>query len=410
MINIIGLILSSGMAAIFSFLLQVIVARNSSLDFYGFFSSYSSIILMSIPISTLGLGHYLIKEYSIIQDDDEIIDINFIVVVIFSSFFGFILTAVLIYVFFSNIDLISALLISISVFSFCFHELTQSYLVGTRNKAKLILWQPYLNFIRFLSALVYILCLSLFDIQGLIWLSVLSLLLVLLPIYIFRNNSINNNISKLSRDRLVLNAKGGFWFCLVGVFYIIYSQVNIFYIGKMIEIKVAGYFNIGYTFLLMSLLLPNTIYYKYLLPKLHYWSKNDLKKLNNFYIWGGIYCFLSGCLVLLVLYFMAEFIVVNFYGSKFIEAVSVFKGVILSIPLFYLSIHLGVFSYLGNAQKYKVLVLFLVTIFSVFLNYFLILFYGLSGALVGFNLVIIFMSMVYFIINKFFVFNSLRGV
>lgn len=406
--NIIGLILSSGAAALFSFLLQVMVARNSSVDFYGFFSSYSSFILMSIPISTLGLGHYLIKEYSTNYGDNEIIDVNFIIVVLISSFFSFMLTAGLLYVFFSDIGGITALLVSISVFAFCFHELIQSYLIGTRSKLKLILWQPYINLIRFLCALVFIICLGTFDIHGLILLSVLSLFFIFLPILVYKNKSYS--FSGISRERLILNAKGGGWFCLVGVLYVIYSQVNIFYIGNMIEIKVAGYFNIGYTFLLMSLLLPNTIYYKYFLPKLHYWSKHDLNKLKKFYIIGGFFCLLVGCLILLILYSMAEFIVINFYGPKFIEAVGVFKGVIFSIPLFYLSIHLGVFSYLGNAQKYKVLVLFLVTIFSIFLNYFLILLYGLLGALVGFNLVIVFMSVVYFFINKFFVFNSIRGV
>lgn len=407
--SIIGLILSAGFAALFSFLLQVIVARYSSVEFYGFFSTFTAFILMSIPLSTFGMGHYLVKEYSIRERKKEVIEINFIITSLLCSFLGFLIILLLIYSFYTDIELFNVFLVCFIVVAYSFHEIFQSYYLGTSQRGKLMLWQPYLNFIRFMIALIFILFFNSFDLNGLIWIALGSLFFILMPIVAFERDNFKIVIGDIHLNKILSYVKGGFWFAMVGIFYVIYSQINVFYITKMVDIKIAGYFNIGYTFLMMSLLIPNTIYYKYYLPKLHFWAKNDLRALNKFYVIGGIASFTFGCVILLILYMMAEFIIINLYGEKYIDAVDIFKGVILSIPAFYLSIHFGIFSFLGNAQKYKVLVLFLVTIFSVLINYLLILYYGALGAVVGFNFVIVFMSFIYYIVNKFFVFNVFRG-
>ncbi|WP_171294639.1 polysaccharide biosynthesis C-terminal domain-containing protein, partial [Acinetobacter indicus] len=88
------------------------------------------------------------------------------------------------------------------------------------------------------------------------------------------------------------------------------------------------------------------------------------------------------------------------------DSIRYFKIIILSIPFFYLSIHLGIYSYLGGSQKYKALVLFIVTIFSLITNFILIDFYGILGAAVSLVLVAIIMSILYHFLNRFVLFNK----
>lgn len=408
---IVALILSTGLTALLNFIVQIYVARNSSAEIFGVFSTYNSILLMILPLLTIGMGHFFIKKYSEKLASDSKIDINSLFLILTSSVFGLILLNIFLnnYYQFSNWKVM--LLLSFGVLGYAYHELIQSYFVGVQNKNKLIVWQPYLHVVRLISIMLVVFFFGEIDFNRLAFFSAIFGLLMCISIFKIKDEVFFIRRIDLSRRIIIDNLKESFWFALVGFLYILYSQVNILFVGKYLSSEVAGYFNIGHTFVLLSLIVPNTIYYRFLLPKLHYLAINNADKLNVIYKLG---CFISlafGCFVFGILYVFSDFLISVIYGDKFLIADEIFKKIVLSIPLFYLSIHLGVFSYLGSNQKYKVLVLTIVTLFSLILNYVMVLKWGVEGSALSLSLIVMLMTVLYAFINHFFVFKNLsKGV
>lgn len=408
---IVALIFSTGLTALLNFIVQIYVARNSSSEIFGIFSIYNSILLMALPLLTVGMGHFFIKKYSEILILDKRIDINSLILILISSFCGFILLNVFFNFYYKSVSWLIILLLSFGVLGYAYHELIQSYFVGIQNKKKLIIWQPYLHIVRFFSVVIVVIFFEKINFNGLALFSIIFSLFICISIYIIKDKIFDFRVVNLSRTVIISNFKESFWFGLVGFLYILYSQVNILYVGKYLSAEMAGYFNIGHTFVLLSLIIPNTIYYKFLLPKLHYFAKNDVEKLNGIYKFGSFISFISGCFVLFFIYTYSDLLISLIYGEKFLIANDIFKKIILSIPFFYLSIHLGVFSYLGRNQKYKVLVLTIVTLFSLILNYVMVVKFGVEGSALSLSIVVLLMTVLYAFINYFFVFKKLsKGV
>lgn len=408
---IFALISSTALTALLNFFVQIYVARNSSSEVFGIFSTYNSILLMVLPLLTVGMGHFFIKKYSENIILDRKVDINSFFLILISSFFGLIFLNIFFNFYYKSVSWGIILLLSFGVVGYAYHELIQSYFVGVQDKKKLVVWQPYLHVVRLISIVLVVLFLKKIDFNGLAIFSLVFGLFICFSIYVVKESFLDLRMIDLSRKKIISNFKESFWFGLVGFLYILYSQVNILYVGKYLSVEMAGYFSIGHTFVLLSLIIPNTIYYKFLLPKLHYFARNNINKLAEIYKFGFIISFAFGCLISFFLYIFSEILIGFIYGDKFLIADDVFKKIILSIPLFYLSIHLGVFSYLGHNQKYKVLVLSIVTLFSLIFNYVMVLKFGVEGSALSLSIVVLLMTILYACINHFFVFKNLaKGV
>lgn len=389
---LIYLIASTGFTAFLNFLVQIYIARNSSSEFFGIFSTYNSILLMSLPLLSMGVGHFFIKKYSENFIVDRKIDINSFILILISSVLGVILLNIFLNIYYPNVNKIIIFFLSLGVLGYAYHELIQSYFIGIQAKKSLIIWQPYLHIIRLLSIFFVIFYFKKLDFNGLAFFSIIFSFLICVTIFLLKEKLFDLKNSHISKIIIINNLKESFLFALVGFLYILYSQVNILYVGKYLSSELAGFFNIGHTFVLLSLIIPNTIYYKFLLPKLHYFAKNDVAKLKKIYKIGSILSLIGGISVALFLYVFSDIIISLVYGDKFLVASYIFKKIILSIPLFYLSIHLGVFSYLGDAQKYKVLVLIIVTLFSLIFNYFMVLKFGIHGSALSLSIVVLVMT------------------
>lgn len=408
---IIYLIASTGLTAFLNFLVQIYIARNSSSEFFGIFSTYNSILLMSLPLLTMGVGHFFIKKYSEDNVLDKKIDINSLILILISSVLGLCLLNIFLNIYYQGVNKFIIFFISCGVLGYAYHELIQSYFVGVQSKKNLIIWQPYLHVIRFFSIFLVIFYFKTLTFEGLAFFSLIFSFLVCITIFILKEKIFDLKKNHISKNIILNNLKESFWFGLVGFLYILYSQINILYVGKYLSSELAGFFNIGHTFVLLSLIIPNTIYYKFLLPKLHFFAKNDIAKLKKIYSIGVFLSLVSGFFIALFLYMFSDMIIGLVYGNKFLVASDIFKNIILSIPLFYLSIHLGVFSYLGDAQKYKVLVLTIVTFFSLIFNYFMVVKFGIEGSALSLSVVVFVMAILYACINHFFIFKKLfKGV
>lgn len=401
------LIGSTALTSIFNFLSQVLIARNTNPNIYGIYSIYNTLLLMSIPLVTFGMGHYLIKINSENLKNKQFLTINHLTLIIFSSLLGFIFIFIFLNFYFIDISIFNAFLMAFGVLSYAYFELFQSYLIGIQNRRFLIIWQPYLHFLRCLVLLFLIYIINgIYELKLISYFTISFSCIIFLSIWFFRNTIIKFNRNDYSQEKIIDIFQKSIWYGLVGFLYVVYTQLSVILISHYLDTEWAGYYNIGITFVLMSLILPNTLYYKYLLPKLHFYMKKNKKKLRYFYFRGALYSFIFGIFISIVLFNFSNFIILVFYGEKYLVAISLFKAIILVIPLFYLNIHLGVFTLLGDFQKYKFYVLLLVTLVSVVLNMILISFFGAFGAVYSLFLVLLIMAFAYYYVNKKYVLSD----
>src|SRR5690606_31810192 len=147
---------------------------------------------------------------------------------------------------------------------------------------------------------------------------------------------------------------------------------------------------------------------KILLPKLHRSVLDNPSYLKYFYKKGAFILFFSGILVSFILYILSEYILLYFYGDKYLVANDIFRKIIINIPLFYMVIHYVIYSYLNNLQIYNALVFALSTLFSLIVNYILVSYIGIDGAAMGVGVVLIFIIVLYIFINKNIIFKCIE--
>lgn len=404
------LMLSTGLTALLNFIVQIYIARNSSIEVFGMYSVYNTMILMGIPIITMGLSDLILKQMSEKNNISSRLDINILFLIFIYCFIGFILLNYFFSWYFYDgfFEKKYLLFMAVGVFSYVFHELYLAYLTGTQNKLFLILWQPCLHFVRFFILIILVIFYKKLDIENVLEMAVVSSVVIFFIVSINFKNIFLIRMRDLSFYKILDISRNGFWFGLSGIFYIIYSQISSLYVGKFCGAEEAGYFNIGYTFLLMSLIVPNTIYTKILLPKLHRSVLDNPAYLKYFYKKGAMILLFFGILVSFILYMLSEYILLYFYGDKYLVANDIFRKIIINIPLFYMVIHYGIYSYLNNLQKYKALVLALTTLFSLILNYILVSYFGIDGAAMGISIVLTFIIFLYIYLNKNIIFECIK--
>lgn len=403
-IYILLLLGSTGLTSVLNFLAQILIARNTQPYVYGIYSVYNTMLLMAVPLVTLGIGHYLIKINSEGRNNNEKLTLNYLFLLMISSALGFLLIFLFLFFYFEEIQWFSAFILSFGVLSYAYFELIQSYFIGSQNRRLLIIWQPYFHFIRcvVLLFLIYIVGLR-GDIELVTIFTIITSLIIFLSIWFLRFRIMTYNKSNFQYNISLSIFSNSIWYALVGFLYLVYTQLSVVLVDYNLNSIWAGYYNIGMTFVLMSLILPNTLYYKYFLPKLHFYMKNNKNQLRYFYFKGAIASIFLGVGISCLLFFSSKYLILLFYGENYLLADSLFKIIIWVIPLFYLNIHLGVFTLLGDFQKYKFYVLLLVSIVSVSLNIVLIKYFGAFGSAYSLFMVLLIMAIAYCYVNKRFV-------
>ncbi|MCT6276525.1 oligosaccharide flippase family protein [Escherichia coli] len=173
----------------------------------------------------------------------------------------------------------------------------------------------------------------------------------------------NDNIQSLTiniKDMIKESAVFG----IAGVFYMIYFQVNIILVKYFISPIDAGYYSVAFLFISAAILLPTVTYQKYLLPKLHRWAYQDLKKLKNVYKYGNISMFLFGVVVSILIWFLCPMIVSSLFGEKYMSSIKLIRFLSLSIPIIYLASNSGAILVTKNNMQAKVKIMFVASFIS----------------------------------------------
>ncbi len=253
------------------------------------------------------------------------------------------------------------------------------------------IWVTFFNiipqFIRFFVVFFISLVLALSVNIIIISYAILSLLISLLLFQYIKDfsqvekfkNIINNN-NKVGIKEVISES----WpFALGGFFSLIYLQIDLVMLSIFVNDEATGLYNVAVSFLILSYLLPTAIYNYYLWPKLHYLEKNDKIKFLEVYRFGCLMMLLIGLLIMLLMFLVVPFILPFIFNDSYLNAITLFYILGLSIPLRYLATNVGGILLTNDYIKIKVWYQGMVAAINIILNLLLINLYGTKGAAIA---------------------------
>lgn len=163
----------------------------------------------------------------------------------------------------------------------------------------------------------------------------------------------------------------------------VYGRIEIVFLGSITSPRAAGIYSIAVAFLLVAFLIPQAIYQKFLLPKIHRWFHSDWAKFLSVYRFGCAAMGILGVVGTLVTYWLGESLVYLFFGEKYKESGHILSILSICILLRFVSSSIGISLVSGEYRKQRVYCQAFATLISVPSAYALISLYGLDGAIIN---------------------------
>ncbi|WP_079435680.1 flippase [Zoogloea sp. LCSB751] len=169
-------------------------------------------------------------------------------------------------------------------------------------------------------------------------------------------------------------------FGLAALFNMIYSQIAVVLVKYMVGNGEAGIYNIAYTVLLATYLLPGAIFQKYLVAKIHRWDADNPEMLRRVFRKGNLIMSLMGFLIMLLIVGTSWLFVPLVFGAEYREAVLYLNVLSISIPFMFVAFSAGSILVSGKNMQTKVKLMGGVAVLNVILNLTAIPRYGALGA------------------------------
>ncbi len=385
----IGSLLGAG----FSFLTQIILARELGPLGFGLFSTALATISLVTPLAGFGISQYWLKIFGqkgwdakyYILPSFYFIGISTIVVI----------TLIFLWALFGiNDQLHSSLLFILSIYLIgqISIELVGSKLQLEERYISLVIWQFSPYFIRLLIVLIISFPLTdLISSKNIAYaysaVSVIFILLGVRSLFAMFNgkfdlqghekNTLNKNLKKTNIKSVIMDS----WpFGLAGFFYLIYSQSGIILVNYILNAEAAGIYNVANTIMLAVLIFPSIVYQKFLLPKMHRWANHDRKKFYDIYRLGNILMLILGIIMMLIIWIVAPFAISIIFGNAYLNAIDLLLVMAISIPIIFVASSVGATLVTKDHMKKKVIYMGLVALLNIICNIILIPIYGLLGA------------------------------
>lgn len=384
---------SAGMA----FFAQLLLARQLGVSSYGAFTTALTIILLVSALGGFGVPEFLLRVFGISGRAAEAWLKPSLKLVFLSC--SVLIAGIFIWAnYFLDDPLIKTTLFVLLpvVFVAPLSELSYALLQLEANYRRLALLQMLPNLIRCLVAgLALILSMNLWRVS--ILLSLLSTLSIIIYILMFlkilrgrldlaeRYLSIDVQKSKAKvRGYSITNVLRGAWpYGLASIFYLIYYQSDIILLGLLVGSEAAGIYNVAFAIMNAIYLLPNVIYQKYLLPKLHNWAEHDKPRFLKTYHQGNKLMLGLSLIVLLALIFNASWFIDFAFGLAYENAVKVLWILAFCIPSRYVASSVGGVLVTQNHMRRKVWLMGLTAVLNIILNLILIPKYSFYGAAIS---------------------------
>lgn len=377
--------------AFMSFIFQTIIARNLSPTEFGFFSATNTLILTVSPLCGFGVAQFILKSFA----NYGIYAKKFLPIIrsfIFKTT-ALVISSIILYLFlfYNGIDLTLSLLMLSMIIPILLTEVTSCLFQLERNYIKLALTQSIVNWIKPITLLIsiYFFSKNIYTVVISIFISSIIASILLFPSTIrFFLGSINlKNYNFTLPPQKNITIKNviieSIPFGMSGFFYLIYFQLNILLLKLISSSLDAGIYSVAFIIISATTLIPNIIYQKFLLPKLHVWAYHEYKKLKKVYSLGNILMLTLGMLIAISIYLLAPLIINNIFGERYHESIIILKYLSFCIPFYYISSNAGAILNTRNLISIKIKCMGITAIYSVISNIIFIYTMGIFGGVLS---------------------------
>ncbi|AKX60035.1 hypothetical protein AKN88_08910 [Thiopseudomonas alkaliphila] len=195
-------------------------------------------------------------------------------------------------------------------------------------------------------------------------------------------------------------------FALNLLFSYVYLQSNLVLVKYLSGNEQAAYYNAAFVMLTAMLTIPNIIYSKFLLPKIHRWANSDFNMFYSVFIKGVCLMFFLGGGIGGFTYYFSDNIILLVFGEEYFSAIPILKVISLSMPVIFLSYSFSSTLVTRKNIKIKTLYMGLTATFNIFLGSFFIYKYQALGAAYTTLATYSFLLFLYIIANIKYVFRK----
>lgn len=337
------------LGSVLAFLTQTLIARKLDVSNYGIFSSALGTVTLLTPLVGFGIAQFWLKAFG--EEGGEAhrwlkISLRFVV---FSGFGVFL--AIVLWAYFGPHDKESRkilIILSGYLFGQAIVELIVAKYQLEESYKKLIIWQFFPHFIRFLIVLYIFLFFSnvtTLD-YSLVYGSVSMMAFLIGWMLILKSEKRGFSIKGHDKTLKLLadsNIKISdlfkeIWpFGMAGVFYLIYFQSSLIML-KYIDGNIsAGFFAVVFLILQAVYIFPAVVFQKFLMPKIHRWAQEENEKIRILYEKGNKLMFLTGIGTMVLVWVLSPFLIPVFFGEDYTGAILPLVIISISIPLRFLS-------------------------------------------------------------------------
>lgn len=202
--------------------------------------------------------------------------------------------------------------------------------------------------------------------------------------------------------------KGSFLFGLAGSFHLVYFQGAVVLLAYLSSAGQAGIYNVAFLVMSAVYLFPNIMYQKFLLPKIHRWSRQNPEFFYNSFKQGSLAMLGLGVLACIAIWILMPYLLPALFGIEYEQAVTVVCLLSLCAPIRFMATSVGSVLVTQKHVALKVRCMAGVAIFSLSVNFILIPKFGIDGALLTTFFSELFLLTSYYVVAKKYVFGSER--
>ncbi|MGS4880492.1 oligosaccharide flippase family protein [Photobacterium damselae] len=391
MFKSLGFLMSSTLiSSVLTFITQMMIAKNTSPEFFGNLTGTLSLIMILAPLMAFGADGYLLRYYAEKKGNINDFGSNWL--------FYWLASFVLCYIIYDYLAYDMSRLFFLIVISQSLINISVSYLQASGKYSSVSVLLSAQSILRFV--ILYFLFYIHFLNDKYIYISYVfvSICMIILSLYfICKFDFICVNFNGLKSFILSSYPYG-----LSIILHLIYFQSDIFLVNKLYSSYEAGLYSLAFTLISASYLLPSVLYQKYLLPKIHQMEINNINSQKIYFYKGGLAMIIISVIIFFFFFFFSDYIVDIFFDDKYEKSILFIKILSLCIIFRYMSSNAGV--YLMNefliGKKNKVMLF--CAIFNVVLNFIFIPYYGaLAAAIITVVTEIILCISFYFLVNKY---------
>lgn len=375
-----GLLLSQVLSLLFNFFVQILLAKFYGIEETGTYFSIISLMNIMSVIGLFGINKYYIYIKSArVNFDNDLLKSLIIIYINLNVFCAVILFTIAYFRFPEYIlFIISCMFLMVLTNSIAII----SSLIQINDKIiEISLLHLIVPFLKVSGLVLGIIILG----EHLIGYALYVLIITIIVLLIFAKKY-TRKISKIfsePKSEIRKTVKILLPYASLNIFFMFYTQGNTLYLGILSSAQQAAYFGISYLFLNTIFIIPTAIYQKVLAHKMMYFLFNNVELFKLYYkTMQELLIIISG-LAMLVIYYIADWLIVLFFGANYEESIRILQLLAIIIPFRLITISIGTIlsndKYIKNRLKIEILV----TILNIIINFTLIPILGVNGAIIS---------------------------